>query len=254
MCEDDGTVIGLVGVMDLVYGCGGADGWRSIFDSAMDLADDASDRQSAVSVGSQSLSKKGTKSAIRVVASTPFAVRSKNIPLNVEVPDMHSERNSIGESTIQELNGLPAKNMHDTFSLLETPMGSVANSSSVIDQSHTVFKIVDSDGNKYRVRCENKFDKLIGKLRDNIGGDIDASALSLKFIDDEGDAVNVSSTDCLCEAIENSRRAGHAAVKLSLAIDKSKLSSGAPDRTLLMAGAGVAAALAVGLAIALKPK
>ena len=253
VCEEDGTVVGLVGVMDLVYGSGGADGWRSIFDSAMDIADDGSDRQSAASFGSQSLSKKGRDPVLRVAANTPFGGRSqKNIPIQVEVPDMHSERDSIGESTIQEMNGLPPRNLNDTMSLLETPHGSVANMS--IDQSHTVFKIVDSTGNNYRVRCENKFEKLIGKLSESLGNSVDASALTLTFIDDEGDAVNVNSDDCLLEAIENSRRAGHPAVKLALAIDKTKVAAGGPDKTLLMAGAGALAALAIGLAIALKPK
>ena len=51
VCEEDGTVVGLVGVMDLVYGSGGADGWRSIFDSAMDLADDGSEVSSMNSYG-----------------------------------------------------------------------------------------------------------------------------------------------------------------------------------------------------------
>ena len=43
VCEDDGTVIGSVDVMDIIYGCGGAEGWRSIFDKSDLLADDMSD-------------------------------------------------------------------------------------------------------------------------------------------------------------------------------------------------------------------
>eukprot|EP01083_Nonionella_stella_P263330 894631_1 len=46
VCESNGTVCGLVSVMDLIYGCGGAEGWRSLFDSAMDISDDASDTAS----------------------------------------------------------------------------------------------------------------------------------------------------------------------------------------------------------------
>jgi len=45
VCESDGTVVGLVDVMDLIYGCGGAEGWRSIFTKAMEL-DDVSDMNS----------------------------------------------------------------------------------------------------------------------------------------------------------------------------------------------------------------
>ena len=36
VCESDGTIVGLVDVMDLIHGCGGAEGWRSIFSQAMD--------------------------------------------------------------------------------------------------------------------------------------------------------------------------------------------------------------------------
>jgi predicted transcriptional regulator len=41
VCEQNGKVVGLLDVMDVIYGCGGAEGWRSIFDNAIDL-DDAS--------------------------------------------------------------------------------------------------------------------------------------------------------------------------------------------------------------------
>ena len=49
VCEDDGTVIGSVDVMDIIYGCGGAEGWRSIFDKSALLADDVSVAVSALS-------------------------------------------------------------------------------------------------------------------------------------------------------------------------------------------------------------
>jgi CBS domain-containing protein len=58
VCEEDGTVVGLVDVMDLIYSCGGADGWRSIFGSAMDCDDDMSaDGSSSVRSGIVSLAK-----------------------------------------------------------------------------------------------------------------------------------------------------------------------------------------------------
>jgi len=39
VCESNGSVIGVVDVMDCVYGSGGADGWRSVFAQAMDCDD-----------------------------------------------------------------------------------------------------------------------------------------------------------------------------------------------------------------------
>ena len=48
VCEDDGAVVGLVGIMDLINGCRGADGWRLKFSSTMELGD-ASEVGSVVS-------------------------------------------------------------------------------------------------------------------------------------------------------------------------------------------------------------
>jgi signal-transduction protein with cAMP-binding, CBS, and nucleotidyltransferase domain len=46
VCEANGSVVGLVDVMDVIHGCGGAEGWRSVFSSAMEMDDDGSDMQS----------------------------------------------------------------------------------------------------------------------------------------------------------------------------------------------------------------
>jgi CBS domain-containing protein len=43
VCENDEQVIGVVDVMDVIYGCGGADGWRSIINDTLDGDDDDSD-------------------------------------------------------------------------------------------------------------------------------------------------------------------------------------------------------------------
>jgi CBS domain-containing protein len=52
VCEEDGRVVGVVGVMDVIYGCGGAEGWRSLFDSI-----DVDDDMSAVSAASNATGK-----------------------------------------------------------------------------------------------------------------------------------------------------------------------------------------------------
>ena len=51
VCENDGQVCGVVDVMDLIYGCGGMDEWRSKFESAMDIGGDYSDTESIQSAG-----------------------------------------------------------------------------------------------------------------------------------------------------------------------------------------------------------
>ena len=45
ICENDGRVCGVVDVMDLIYGCGGMDEQRSIFDSDMAIGGDYSDTE-----------------------------------------------------------------------------------------------------------------------------------------------------------------------------------------------------------------
>jgi len=63
VCEEDGTVVGLVDVMDVIYGCGGTDGWRSVFSTAMDVQDDGSDSGSVGSFSAASVSKSAAKNA-----------------------------------------------------------------------------------------------------------------------------------------------------------------------------------------------
>ena len=60
VCESDGRICGLVGVVDLIYGCGGAEGWRSLFDSAFDATDDKSD-SFTVSSNSESVHSRVSK-------------------------------------------------------------------------------------------------------------------------------------------------------------------------------------------------
>ena len=59
VCEEiSGEVVGVVDVMDVIYGCGNAEFWRGIFESAMD-SDDFSIGDDSVSVYSASHSKIG---------------------------------------------------------------------------------------------------------------------------------------------------------------------------------------------------
>ena len=80
MVEQDGTVVGLVDVMDCIYGCGGAEGWRSVFNSALDL-DDLSESGSAGSghrsaAGSAGPSVRSTKGRPSATETPSRCVRS----------------------------------------------------------------------------------------------------------------------------------------------------------------------------------
>jgi CBS domain-containing protein len=66
VCESDGRVVGLVDVMDVVYGCGGAEGWQSVFSSAMDI-DNVSEASSVYSHGDGSRVARTIRSSYSVV-------------------------------------------------------------------------------------------------------------------------------------------------------------------------------------------
>jgi CBS domain-containing protein len=42
VCEEGGAVVGIVDVLDVIYGCGGMEGWRSMFQTSLDVTDDRS--------------------------------------------------------------------------------------------------------------------------------------------------------------------------------------------------------------------
>merc|ERR1719232_536851 len=73
VCEENGAVVGIVDVMDVIYACGGADGWRSIFGSSLDV-DDCSDTASLRSTGSRTRSVKSSKSFSSKPSSKPMDV------------------------------------------------------------------------------------------------------------------------------------------------------------------------------------
>jgi len=68
-------------VMDVIYGCGGADGWRSIFTSAMELDDTSTNGPSAASnsrIAAPATSRLPTTK--EAIPSTPFV---SDLPPNI---------------------------------------------------------------------------------------------------------------------------------------------------------------------------
>jgi signal-transduction protein with cAMP-binding, CBS, and nucleotidyltransferase domain len=74
VCEENGSVLGLVNVLDLIYGCGGAEGWRSIFTTTLEM-DDLSETASHFSEPSRgvagSLQRKASKDDKTVLQLRP---------------------------------------------------------------------------------------------------------------------------------------------------------------------------------------
>jgi CBS domain-containing protein len=227
VCEEDGEVVGIVDILDLIYGCGGADGWRSIFDSAMDIEDEGSETQTA-KVGSSSHGP-----VIQVAPDAPMVSRGmpNNIPSHVEIDDAASNSGSINESLITDTRGFAAP----------SPYGSTTG-------PVAVFKLTDPSGHTHRIRSELSVSSLLGLLVKKMGNDVDIDSIHMKFVDDEGDAIMITSDECLVEAAQLAQKSGSEVVKLSLTVVKPKLAL--PEDKMQLAIAGAVAAVAVG-AIAL---
>ena len=229
VCESDGEVLGLVDVMDLIYGCGGAEGWRSIFDSAMDIEDDGSETQTA-KIGSSVRAP-----VIQVAPDTPFVstARPNNIPACVEIDEAaRSDNGSLNESLITDTRGF--------ISTAGSPYDS-HNGRTV------VFKLTDPSGHTHRIRSELDVTALLGLLVKKMGGEVDADSIHMKFVDDEGDAIMITSNDCLAEAAQLAQQSGSEVVKLSVTVIKPNVLEDKKQLALV----GAAAAVALGAIAAL---
>jgi CBS domain-containing protein len=216
VCEDDGTVVGVVDVMDVIFACGGAEGWKSVFDSSLDLVDDSvtesqSGKSRSAYAASVSVSKKKDL-VIKVAENAPMVMSPlpSNIPTTLEFAEDYRP-DFDGDLTL----------LSDTRSY-----------------GQLQFKIVDPSGHTHRVRSENKLSSLLDSFAEKVK--VSKKNIQFKFVDDEGDAILITSDDDLIEAIKLTRSHGGSSrnlVKLT-AIE----STAAVDATIL---AGVAAGVAV---------
>ena len=214
VCEDDGRVVGLVDVMDCVYASGGAEGWKALFDSALDQED----------VSSVHSADESQKRPVVMVASHP-----NNIPLHVNVGNGHSGDDSIGESLTHPntTSAAPSPKRPGSFGLV-------------------AYKVVDGAGQTYVIRAGRTVDSIVKALEGKVSN-LDPSTTVLKYFDDEGDEIIIRSDECVEEAV---RQAGNKNVKLSMKTS-STLND---NTMLLAGGAGLVAALAIVVTVLLKPK
>jgi signal-transduction protein with cAMP-binding, CBS, and nucleotidyltransferase domain len=231
VCEDDGSVVGLVDVMDVIHACGDADHWRSLFEAAME-AEDGSDMQSAATPG---LKKS------RAVMTAGKGARSLDPHLDIpgNIP-----------STLEFQPGaedFDDPTLNDTLRF---------DGASLLPDDIVVFKIVDHQGHTHRLRSEARIANLRNAFADktNMAG-TDAKSIRFKFVDEEGDAILVSSDEDLLEAIHLARNAtpnGNLVVKLLA--EPARASPISSDQ-MMVAGAAVAVlAIGVGLMMMVSSK
>jgi CBS domain-containing protein len=208
VCESNGKVVGLVDVMDVIYGCGGSEGWRSIFASAMDMYDDEEESKSiAVSVAS-----KGSKTSQSNRALPP------GIPSNLEFEKLQ------GSLLSQRL----------------FPEGE--DGSNTTDLEKPVFKVVDPTGKTYKIKCESRILDLLNAVSEKTL--IPRSSIQLQYVDEVEDVVTMTCDDDVIEVWNLAKKSGAKIAKLSAVACETKAKA-AKDQQIMIA-AGVAAAAALG--------
>ncbi|KAL7538744.1 hypothetical protein ACHAXR_012350 [Thalassiosira sp. AJA248-18] len=221
VCEDNGRVVGLVDVMDCVYASGGAEGWKSLFDTALDQ-DDVSSVYSAEDTSQ--------KRPPVMVTSHP-----NNIPLHVDVGNgLSGDQDSIGESLTLNLQAAVSPKPVRPKSLYDL----------------VAYKIVDSAGQTHVIRAGKTVDSIVEAMEGKIPN-LNPSATVFKYFDDEGDEILITSDECVEEAVRSSVQAGNKNVKLSMKTSSSSLNN---NTVLLAGGAGFVAAVAIAAMVLLKPK
>ena len=111
------------------------------------------------------------------------------------------------------------------------------------DGNAITFKIVDPDGHTHRIRSEIKILSLRKALDEKLKGRMYTKNLSLKFFDDEGDAIFISTDDDLAEAVSLARNAPHGSkFVVKLVAEQDKVSSDGFEPVLVV-GIGIAVGL-----------
>lgn len=230
VCEEDGTVVGLVDVMDVIYGCGGAEGWRSIFKNAMDLDD--------FSVGNTSAGKSTVKKAVfrgreaaKTAPSTPYASDlPPHIPSTLEFADDCHQ--SFTGSTIGDERGA---------SRMLSPGEELMSGSQIAVGTHVTFKVTCPKGNTHRIKCSPRIEDVVKAISKKV--DIPIEQIRLEYEDDEGDTVVISSDECVTDAWNLAVKGGKKLAKISVFEIKAKSNNAA-----LAVGGGLALIALLGAA------
>jgi CBS domain-containing protein len=245
VCDDDGMICGVIDVMDLIYGCGGSEGWRSIFENAMDM-DDISDQASIHSSSVHSshmpmpvFAENKMEPVILVNANSPYATAQlNNVPNQVIFKSGTDDGQSLADTSMLDRT-LSYPNDQNNASAASP--GRTAKS-----LGDAAFKVVDDEGHTYLVRSDGNYANFIKALSLKVKKELDPKQIKLNYTDEDGDLILISSDDCLGEAIAITQKQGTKAVKITLST-LSKTSSSSGNDNKLMAIAGGSAAILVGI-------
>ena len=130
----------------------------------------------------------------------------------------------------------------------------VAEHSFDYSERGSLFKVVDQNGNTYRIRADSRLESLFEALLPKLGKTVGRDDVTIHFVDDEGDAVLITTDDDLAEAVNLARGSGNQIVKLTVALKKKGIDVVTSLPVLAAIGAIVFGVVALGAMIALKPK
>jgi predicted nuclease of predicted toxin-antitoxin system len=130
----------------------------------------------------------------------------------------------------------------------------VAEHSFDYSERGSVFKVVDQNGNTHRIRADSKLESLFEALLPKLGKTVGPDDVTIHFVDDEGDAVLITTDDDLAEAVNLARGSGNQIVKLTVSLKKKGIDVVASPAVLAAIGAIIVGVVALGAMIALKPR
>jgi len=190
--EEDGTVLGLVDVMELVCNTAGGNGkgWRDFFSGAMsakndrDVSDTSSQRSNGSSV---KRSVAGTKSRAPIRAAYYDDDKSDVFSVGISRP--------LGGSP-SRFGGYDAEpKYHDEF----------------------IYKVTDAAGNTHRIKASaESVESLKAAVADKLG--VSTDGLTIKYVDDDKDEVVISTDASVKEAVEFARSSALTALKLTATV------------------------------------
>ena len=190
------------------------------------------DGSEASETGSHRSGRQAQEPVIRAVSS-PYATAVLNKVPN-QILFNEGDEDSVSASLLDR-----------TFSFPQTP-------DRLQSESDFVFKVFDSEGNKYLIRNDGSYSSLLKALQEKMDGNVDLKSMELRFIDEEGDQIKIRSDDCLQEAITSARKAGvQGGMKLMLSVSSS---NGTSSFALVAAGGGVLLAITAAALLLMKPK
>jgi signal-transduction protein with cAMP-binding, CBS, and nucleotidyltransferase domain len=258
--EEDGTVVGLVDVIDIMCGAGGSAGWRSFFSNTMTMKDDGSEtgsirskrsssraqpRLSKIITGSNSSPSLGTGSRRGSVVHAPKATR---VVAAIEEDEEGSDAFSISSEPHVSIPG-----KHRTASVDSSYLDS---SGPLYQREDFVFKVADARGHMHRFTAPvDQVSVVRAVVAEKIRCAVDD--LVLQYLDAENENVVIDNDAALQEAVLSAQRAGNAFLKLQAnpltAAEKrssaESASGGAGNTPLFIAGAGVVVVAAVATAM-----